>query len=547
MKCIPKKYLLEAILIGVCLATMSVYPTNSLVLPNSEIQKETKNFDWLSYYLDKFNKERGFSGAILVAHKGEVVFEQVIGWQDVEKGIKNKMDTRFNLGSGNKMFTSVAIAQLVEAGKLKYSDPVLKHLLAYPDQDFASQATIHDLLTHSSGLGDYWNDEYEKHWHKLTRLEERLPFVLKDPIQFTPGTQFAYSNSGFILLGLIIEQVSGMNSFEYIRKNIYEPCGMHNTDTYKNNQTVADLAVAYQGLGKQWYEARHGLMGTSAGGGYATIHDIWKFDQALRNHELLSPAYTALIRSDKTPRDEATSWDYGYGFIVNEDNGSPRIGHGGRGPGLSFEYYFYPDNDYTLIMFSNAESGSSDALFNKLSDFISDPDKHEIIIPDEVKKNTQQEPFQVKLVEHPDRKNYVKVLEPSPASNLATYWPVLSSLAKALNQGDMDAFNQDFTSKDVVTLASNESMFNFMVKQVIPVRGKIKEFHSMGPLVEIPDSDFPIQVGTFHLEDGYPGSISISLNEKGKIDHLSLFVHPQICPEGPRKDCPKVSLRLKKE
>ena len=498
-----------------------------------------KQFGWLAHYVDQFNLEKGFSGAVLVAHGGHIVFEQAIGWQNVKQQLPNTKETRFNLGSGNKMFTAVAIAQLVEAGKLRFEDPLITYLPDYLNQEFARSATIGDLLQHSSGLGDYWDEEYEQHWHKELSLEDYLPFITNKPIQFDAGTDHAYSNSGFILLGLIIEQVSGTSYFDYIRKNIYQVAEMDRSDSYARNGEH-DLAIPYQGLENTWYEARHGFRGSSAGGGFSTLHDMLKFDLALRNHRLLGAEYVDLICSDKTPKGQPDLWEYGYGFIVNKDNGKIRIGHGGRAPGTYFEYYFYPDNEYTLILFSNCESGSADALFRKISDFITDPEQTDIEISSEAK--SRKEAFLVELVDRPENEREFQLVESHDNSHHAIHWPLISALAQSMNQGKYEAFNRNFARQDLASLASHESMFNFMVDEVIPRRGNIKEFHTLGDLVKISDSEFPIQVGTFHLEDGYPGSISISVNQEGKIDHLSLFVHPQICSHGPTQTCPKVSL-----
>lgn len=534
--------LLPLFFITTGLFCLSALQKNPILNKHPHIQE--KDFGWLDYYVDKFNKEKGFSGGVLIAHEGKIVFEKVIGWRNVGKRIPHTMDSRFNLGSGNKMFTAVAIAQLAEAGKLNFSDPIAKHLPSYPDHDFASKASIHDLLSHSSGLEDYWDDEYEQHWDTISTLESYLPFVVRDSLLFEPGTEHAYSNSGFIVLGLIIEVVSGMSYFDYVRQHIYQPAGMRNSDSYPRDNSVAELAIGYEGIGTQWYEARSGLMGSSAGGGFATLHDVLAFDRALRNHTLLSPKSVEALQSDKTPADAEHPWNYGYGFIIDKINGHLRIGHGGRGPGIIFEYYFYPATGYTAILFSNAQNGAPDALYNKISDFISDDQQQSIHIPDDIKDETAQDVFEVELVDHPDEDDLITELEAGEDSRTALYWQHISFLAQAINNQDIEAFHTHFALQDVSTLTSNESMFNFMVKQVIPMRGKIKEFHALSNAVKIQDAGFPIRIGTFHLADGYPGSISISLNEAGQIDHLSLFVHPQICVDGPSQSCPHVALPL---
>lgn len=502
----------------------------------SKAEQSELTFEWLDDYVQAFHQERGFSGVVLIAKGDEIVFKKAIGWQDVGKGVSNKIDTRFNLGSGNKMFTAIAITQLQEVGKLKFDDPIINYLPDYPNRTFAETATIHNLLTHTSGLGDYWDDEYELEWHKITTVKEKLPFVVElDPL-FKPGEGRAYSNSGFVLLGLIIEKVSGLSYFDYIRKHIYQPSGMQMTDSYEKNGATKTIATAYLGNGSKWSEAPYALKGSSDGGGYSTVEDMLKFSSALRNNLLISASSLEMVQTDKTPNGEKNLWNYGYGFRVEKVNGQMNIGHGGKGYGVYFNYRYFPVLGYTVILFSNSESGSPDVLFSTLKSYITDNEKERNAFIEGIPTLGGRRSFDVELIVNLSEDDEIKVLDESTDDDVTIYWEIIEAVTKSFDSKDIDSFNSLFEKQDVVTTASNESMFNFVIN-LIPTRGRIEKFHDLSPPIELPDSKFSVRIATFHLEDGYPGSITLSLNEGGKIDHFSLFVHPQICKNGPDKNC----------
>ena len=208
-----------------------------------------------------------FSGALLVAQEGEPILKQAYGQADRALDLPNQVDTKFNLGSMDKMFTAVAIMQLVEQGRLALDDVIADHLPDYPNQEVANAVTIHHLLTHTSGLGDYSeSDRYKAVHDQIRSLEDYVPLFVDTPLEFEPGEQFLYSNSGFIVLGLIIEEVTGQSYYDYVRLNIFEPSGMTDTGAYELDAGTPNLAWGYTR-----FDAEHNVMNIYLDLGYTTI------------------------------------------------------------------------------------------------------------------------------------------------------------------------------------------------------------------------------------------------------------------------------------
>jgi CubicO group peptidase (beta-lactamase class C family) len=274
--------------------------------------------------------------------------------------VRNRTDTKFNLGSMNKMFTAVAIAQLAERGKLSFQDTIGRHLPGYPNREVAAQVTIHQLLTHTSGLGNYMTEAWAANLAHVKTPADLLPYFANAPLKFAPGTSWAYSNAGFVVLGLIIEKLSGRSYFDYVRAHIFKPAGMKDTDSYENAREVANRAVGYtrRAAGGQlrrdeprrantsWLPFR----GTPAGGGYSTLDDMLKFDRALRSHKLLGAKFTELITTGKV---DAPFGKYAYGFGDHSINGKRYVGHNGGAPGVAAQFESYTDTGYTVIVLAN--------------------------------------------------------------------------------------------------------------------------------------------------------------------------------------------------
>jgi CubicO group peptidase (beta-lactamase class C family) len=259
------------------------------------------------------------------------------------------------------MFTALAISQLVAAEKLTYQDSLIKSFPDFPRREFAEMATIHHLLSHTSGIGEFWTDEYEKHRHEIKTLQDYLPWIYQAGINFEPGKEFHYSNSNFLLAGLIIEQASGTDYYDYVRQNIYQPLGMTASDSYFRDDGKAGLAAPLKREGQGWVVANQGLRGSSAGGGYSTTRDMLKFVRGLVAGKILSKESLNTLLTSKT-RGLSEAFDYGYGFTLSNVGNVPAYGHGGITSGVNFELRYFPQLDITLVLFCNQDNGAYDDL-----------------------------------------------------------------------------------------------------------------------------------------------------------------------------------------
>jgi CubicO group peptidase (beta-lactamase class C family) len=306
--------------------------------------------------LEAENAGDRFSGTALVAKSGKIVFEEAFGMADREKKIPNQVNTQFRIGSMNKMFTAVSIMQLVQAGKLQLSDPFGKYLPDYANKDMASKVTIENLLTHTGGTGDFFGPEFDAHRLELKTLQDYVKLYEKRPLKFAPGTQFDYSNYGFLLLGVVIEKVSGESYYDYVREHIFKPAGMTMTDSLPENEAVPGRSVGYTKESPgPWAPNTDTLpwRGTSAGGGYCTVEDLFRFATALENHRLLDAAHTEMLTKGRTDRPNGK--EYGYGFAIRDEGGMSCFGHGGGAPGMNGELKICPESGYVIAVLANLD------------------------------------------------------------------------------------------------------------------------------------------------------------------------------------------------
>jgi D-alanyl-D-alanine carboxypeptidase len=318
-----------------------------------------------------------FSGVALVAKGDRVIFNKAYGLADKANNIPNNLDTKFNLGSMNKMFTSVAIAQLVQAGKLSYDTTLAKVLPEYPNKEVAVKITVHQLLTHTSGLGDFFKPEFFQNREKYRNPKDYFPIFANDPLRFEPGKDWSYSNAGFIVLGAIVENASGQNYFEYVRDHIFAPAGMKDTASYAVHDIVPNLGTGYtrfdngDPLGIE--PRRNNVMtlpmqGSPAGGGYSTAPDLLRFAQALRAHKLVSAELTEKLTSGKV--DTPMGARYSYGFIEEMIDGKSVRGHSGGAPGINSYLNIFWDGSYTVIVQGNYDPPAAQELGGKITRFL---------------------------------------------------------------------------------------------------------------------------------------------------------------------------------
>ena len=243
-------------------------------------------------FFDDLAKTDAFSGVVMIAKNDKPVFAKAYGYADAEMKIANNVDTRFNLGSINKNFTRIAIGQLVKQGKLSFDDKLIKILPDYPNRDAAAKITIGHLVNMTSGIGDFFNDKFQAIDKKnLRENKDYLPLFGSDPLEFEPGTKNRYSNGGYVVLGLVIEKVSGKSYYDYVRENIFKPAGMASTDSYALDEPPVNTAFGYAGTAGARSRNLSSLpgRGSSAGGGYSTATDLLRFSTALRNQKLTIP------------------------------------------------------------------------------------------------------------------------------------------------------------------------------------------------------------------------------------------------------------------
>jgi len=314
--------------------------------------------------VESLAKENRFSGTVLLAKNGVPFFQKAVGQASIRYAAPVRLDTKFNLGSMNKMFTAVAIAQLAEKGKLSFTDTVGKILPDYPNAAVREKVTIHHLLTHSSGLGSYFSSKkYEDTWTKIFTVDDFLKTFAEEPLAFAPGERFQYSNSGFIVLGKIIEKVSGMSYYDFIRENIYKPAGMTNSDSFEMDKDVPNLATGYTRINPVSDQPdgtlrnntfQHSIKGGPAGGGFSTVQDLLLFDQALRSGRLLNAKSVETLLTGKISM--GGPMQYGYGFGVQTLRSKHRIiGHNGGAPGINAWLDSYWEDGYTVAVMCNLD------------------------------------------------------------------------------------------------------------------------------------------------------------------------------------------------
>jgi CubicO group peptidase (beta-lactamase class C family) len=283
---------------------------------------------------------------------------------DRQRKIPNSPDTQFRIGSMNKMFTATAILQLDQAGKLKLTDPLGKYLTDYPNKEIAAKVTLHQLLTHTGGTGDIFGPDFDKNRLALKTLQDYVKLYGQRGPEFEPGSKWEYSNYGFLLLGVIVEKVSGQDYYAYVREHIFKPAGMSGTDSLPEDQSVPKRAVGYMKSdgSNAWAPNTDTLpyRGTSAGGGYSTVEDLLKFADALLSDKLLDSEHVALLTTGHVDTPMGTR--YAYGFMDNRASKPAWFGHGGGAPGMNGELRVFAQSGYAVAVLSNFDPPAADRI-----------------------------------------------------------------------------------------------------------------------------------------------------------------------------------------
>ena len=320
----------------------------------------------VSSTLEKLNAENPFSGVIWLEVKGQAVFTQAYGLANRRDALPNRLETRFQTASGTKIFTALAVLQLVEKGLLNLDDR-LKDILEIDFPNFNPEITIHHLLTHTSGITSYFeediNDDYEALWQDLPVYRVRqprdfLPLFQHKGMKFAPGERFEYNDGGFILLGLVIEQVSGKSFREVIREQVFLPAGMLSSGFYYADRLPANTASAYlyDEENKEWRSNIFSvpIIGAPDGGAYTTASDLACFWNSLLDNKLLSEENTAQMLTPQAVEDEEKGFYYGCGVWIRKPEGKPAVFYvEGMDPGVSMISACAAQKEFMLHILGN--------------------------------------------------------------------------------------------------------------------------------------------------------------------------------------------------
>lgn len=323
--------------------------------------------------LEEYNRQNLLSGVFFVAKDGKPIFQKAFGYADVEKNQKNLLNTRFNVAGMGKHFTALLVLQLVEKRQLELHAPISRYLPAsgIPNAD---RITIHHLLSHTSGLGNYMDHPaYAQLRPTLTTLAAVMKLVASQPLVFSdPGKNFSYSNSGYLVLGRVLEKVTGISYASYVKQTLFRRLGMgYSTVGEQVAQAVSASAVPYFAMTpKDVYSAASWQSPAfSDGGVYTTVLDLFKYSLALNSNKLLSKKSKALMFG-VYHHYEGKSAGYGYGAeVATLKNGSTMVGHSGGGHGWGADFRILPKEGYIIIGLGNQEAMAKQVTHN-LANFV---------------------------------------------------------------------------------------------------------------------------------------------------------------------------------
>ncbi|WP_214736447.1 serine hydrolase [Exiguobacterium sp. s162] len=313
------------------------------------------------------------SGVYLVTNRNGSI-HQSYGYANRSEQIQHDVTTRFGIASGCKLFTAIAISQLVEQGKLSFSTS-LDSFQTFDLPHLSPNVTVHQLLTHTSGIPDYFDesvsDDFEALWHdipmyRLQQLRDFLPLFQQKSMKDEPGSRFSYNNAGYILLGLIVEEVTGQSFTDYVEQSIFQPAGMTDSGYFSLDALPSKTALGYiDHPDGTWRTNQYAIpiKGGADGGAYVTVQDMTRFWKALFSHQLLDAASTSLLLTPHvTINDRGGSYGYGL-WIQHHASGDVYKYHVmGYDPGVSFHSGYYPEIDTISVICSNQSDGAFDMM-----------------------------------------------------------------------------------------------------------------------------------------------------------------------------------------
>ena len=327
----------------------------------------------LTPWLEDRARRGEFSGTVVVAKDGNPVYTAAFGMADRERKVPNTIVTRYNLGSMNKMWTAVAIAQLVEQGKVDLDATVGKYVPDLPNQSIRETVKVRHLLSHTSGTATYFRKGFLRDRKYATSMMDYVPYYADEPLSFTPGARMQYSNAGFALLGLIVERVSGQSFYDYAKKNVIDRAGMK-TAAYVDVRThPTDVAVGYakpQSGGRgdlpNWdLIEQHS---SPAGGAFASAADLIAFSRAFWSNKLVGAPLVKQLTTGQVAM--GPDMQYALGFGVGTIGGWRHVGHNGGIPGANAELVMFPDQGVDVIVLANMDDPAATDVLRRITSLL---------------------------------------------------------------------------------------------------------------------------------------------------------------------------------
>jgi CubicO group peptidase (beta-lactamase class C family) len=332
-----------------------------LIIGNLFGQRESRELDTL---VKAYTEQKKFSGSVLVARDGNILLSKGYGVANIEHDVPNTPQTVFRIGSMTKAFTAIAIMQLVERGKIKIEDTLNKYL---PDYPHGERITLHHLLSNTSGITDYLLLDGFRETMRIPTTTSALIERFRDkPLEFEPGADFGYSNSNWVLLGFILEQMTGKSYEEVIQEQIFTPAGMNHSGYEWTAPVIKQRASGYTDTNRQWVNAEPIDSSTmhAAGGLHSTVEDLYRLDQALYDGTLMRPE-TFKRMTERVIGTE--DYGYGYGWELYAKHGHRAMAHSGGLDGFLSNFVRFVDDKVTIIFLNNLGGAAWSELTDSLA------------------------------------------------------------------------------------------------------------------------------------------------------------------------------------
>ena len=353
-------------LFSILVAIILITPINTLFAQGDKSETLT---------IKKIAIDTKFNGVGLIATGGKISLLKDYHINNMP-GEPHNVGTKFNIGSIGKVFTAVAIGQLVDKGILSFDDTIKSHMPHLPES--FENIKISHLLTHMSGIGNFFQPIYRDKIYSFKKISDIMEIILSEPHAFSPGEKMQYSNSGFVVLGALIEEITGQSYEAYIQKNVFDLAKMNSTSFTIDDKTATNYSKGMMrtsggdNASKPLQKSRT-RRALPAGGMFSTAEDLYNFAIALINNDLMSEKTTKIMTSAKPGtirKSRSTGKDVGYGYGFNVSQDGLRIGHGGGGPGINAELIIWPQTQNIIITLTNLDPPLASNFANKIENYI---------------------------------------------------------------------------------------------------------------------------------------------------------------------------------